>query len=67
MSRLPGQIFRRGDTPRFALPLLFLFHFFVLTIMVVLYIFSIQLQLISEANAWIMYRSNKGILTEDEI
>jgi hypothetical protein len=35
--------------------------------MVVLYIFSIQLQPISEANAWIMYRSNKGILTEDEI
>jgi hypothetical protein len=23
-SRSPGQIFRRGDTPRFALPLLFL-------------------------------------------
>jgi hypothetical protein len=25
-SRSPGQIFRRGDAPRFALPLLILFH-----------------------------------------
>ena len=41
-SRSPGQIFRRGDTPRFALPLLLNLFTLLQNVYIMLILFSLQ-------------------------